>query len=300
MSADPASCHTEGVRAYYDDNSGRFERLGQGGTSIHRAVWGPGATTPAAAFHYVDELILSELSKLDAVTGPLRVVDLGCGLGASLVYLATRRDIRGEGITISPRQAGRAAELIDAAALGGKVRCRQGDFLALPPDLTGADLAFSIEASVHSPDGLAFFREAGRAVRPDGMFIVCDDFLAPRTGPLSKTEQRWLDEFRLGWRIGSLVSVEQARALALTSGLELTHDLDLTPYLELGRPRDRWIRLLMAALRPFQPRGEYWRSLLGGNALQLALAGGVLQYRFLSFRRRRDAATDNKSTASPT
>jgi SAM-dependent methyltransferase len=290
MAADPAACHTERVRAYYDDNSGRFERLGQGGASIHRAVWGPGTTTRAAAFHYVDGLILSELSALPGIP---KVVDLGCGLGASLMYLAARRQIRAEGITISPRQAERAAQLIAAAGsaaaaaaapLLGTVRCRQGDFLALPPDITGAQLAFAIESSVHSPDAAAFFAEAARALAPAGRFIVCDDFLAPRAAPHSKTEQRWLDEFRMGWRIGSLITVEQARQLAGSSGLELIQDVDLTPHLELGRPRDRCIRLLLAALRPLRLRGEYWRSLLGGNALQLALAGGVLQYRYLVFQ----------------
>ena len=283
MSADLAARHSEGVRRYYDQNLERFERLGQGKTSIHRAVWGPGIDTRQAAFHYVDELILAQLRPLG---GTPKVVDLGCGVGASLVYLASQLDIHAEGITISPRQAERAARLIAAARPLGKVRCRQGDYLALPPDITDADLAFSIEAVVHSPDLTRYFREAARALRPGGKLIVCDDFLADRATSPSRVEQRWLDEFRQGWRIGSLVTVAKARALALAEGLELVDDLDLSPHLELRRPRDRWISLLMIALRPLKPRGEYWLSLLGGNALQLALEAGVLQYRFLTFQRR--------------
>lgn len=287
MPADSAACHTDGVRAYYDDNSARFERLGQGGASIHRAVWAPGISTRQAAFHHVDEIILGELAE---VPGAPTVVDLGCGLGASLMYLAQRRDLRGEGITISPRQAARAAELIAGANLKGQVRCRQGDFLALPADLGEAQLAFAIESSVHSPDGAGFFREAARVLRPGGKLVVCDDFLAATGGPLSGTQQRWVEDFRQGWRVGSLVSVAEARALGQAVGLELVRDRDLTPYLELDRPRDRWIRLLVGALRPFRPRSEYWRALLGGDALQRALKGGVLQYRVLTFQRRATTA----------
>src|SRR5438045_725041 len=78
MSEAEAGAHTEGVRRYYDDNSARFERHGQGGASIHRAVWGPGVASRAAAFHHVDELILQSLRGLGLAP---RVVDLGCRPG---------------------------------------------------------------------------------------------------------------------------------------------------------------------------------------------------------------------------
>src|SRR5688572_25031156 len=98
MPADPGQSHSDQVRTFYERNSERFERLGQGGTSFHRAVWGPGTVTRQDAFHYVDELILSRLRPLG---GTPKVVDLGCGVGASLLYLAARMEITGEGITIS-------------------------------------------------------------------------------------------------------------------------------------------------------------------------------------------------------
>ena len=56
-----AADHAHRVRRYYDDNAAAFEGLGQGGASIHRAIWGPGVSTREAAFHHVDELILEAL-----------------------------------------------------------------------------------------------------------------------------------------------------------------------------------------------------------------------------------------------
>jgi hypothetical protein len=73
--------------------------------------------------------------------------------------------------------------------------------------------------------------------------------------------------------------------LAAAHGLVLTRDLDLTSALELRRPRDRWISLLVAAGRIGRPSGKYWESLVGGNALQWALVRGLLSYRFLELRR---------------
>jgi cyclopropane fatty-acyl-phospholipid synthase-like methyltransferase len=273
--------HAQGVRRYYDKNATVFERLGQGGASIHRAVWAPGVTTRAAAMHHVDELLLGMLDG-DRPT----VVDLGCGLGASLLYLAERVDIVGEGITISPRQAARASELVAAAGAGDRVRCREGNYLAVPADLAAtADLTFSIEAFVHSPDADGYFREAARTLRPGGRLVVCDDFLASSEPPASARGARWLAEFRSGWHVGSLLTVAQVSAIAAGHGLHLVRDQDLTPYLELRRPRDRVITALVALGRPLRPGNEYWLSLLGGNALQLALTHGLLHYRFLEFRR---------------
>ena len=93
--------------------------LGTGGTEgvIHRAVWGPGVTSAAGAFHYVDDRIADIIEGLepgpavirDASEPRLRLLDLGCGVGASLCHIARRLDASGTGITLSPVQARLAA-----------------------------------------------------------------------------------------------------------------------------------------------------------------------------------------------
>jgi cyclopropane fatty-acyl-phospholipid synthase-like methyltransferase len=275
------AAHAENVRRYYDQNTAAFDRLGQGGASIHRAVWGPGVTTRPEAFHHVDELILAALPA--GVAEP-RVVDLGCGLGASLMYLAGRAPIRGEGLTISPRQAEGATRLLAGAGLGDRVRCREGNYLDVPEELHGtANLVFSIEAFLHSPDAAGYFREAARVLRPGGRLLVCDDFLTARAPSAPPREARRLEAFRDGWRVGSLLTVEQVREAAAGHGLELTGDVDLTPHLELRRPRDRFIAALVAAGRPLRLRGEYWKMLSGGDALQWCLLNDLLNYRVLTF-----------------
>lgn len=278
-----AAALTERVKRYYDNNAAAFERLGQGGSCIHRAVWGPGVITRTEAFHHVDELILGSVPP--ELLRPA-ILDLGCGLGASLLYLAGRIDMTGEGITISRAQAARAAQIIAEAGAGERVRCRQGDFLALPEDLAGsADLAFSVEAFIHSPDADRYFQQAVRALRPGGRLVLCDDFLTSATPPDTPRGRRWLEEFRVGWHAGSLLTVEQVREVAARHGLTVVREVDLTPFLELRRPRDRWIGLLVRAGRVFGPTGPYWQSLVGGNALQRALIHGLLSYRFLELRR---------------
>jgi cyclopropane fatty-acyl-phospholipid synthase-like methyltransferase len=273
------------VRQYYDRNTSRFERYGQGGAFVHRAVWGPGVSTSQEAFSYIESLILSELTRFQAAP---TVLDLGCGLGASLIYLADRAPIVGEGITISPVQAARAARLVEEAGLAKRVRCRVGNYLALPDDLHDVDLAFSIEAFIHSPNAQDYFGQAAHVLRPAGRLVICDDFLASTSlHEIPARAGRWLDEFRRGWHAGSLISAEQARELGGRVGLKLVGDTDLTPYLRLDHLHDRLLRFAVnfARLARILGRGKYWDAIVGGTALQHALKARVLTYRVLTFDR---------------
>ena len=172
------------------------------------------------------------------------------------MYLAQRADLRGEGITLSGQQATHAAHLIAEAGVGDRVRCRQGDYLSVPDDLSGSsDLTFSIEAFIHGPDARGYFRQAARTLRPGGTLVLCDDFLAATALPTSQRATQQLDDFRTGWHVGSLLTVDQVRELAAEYGLVLTRDLDLTPELELRRPRDRWISALVTCGRLVRPTG---------------------------------------------
>ena len=89
------------VRRYYDRHTDNFVAHGRGGAvgALHRAVWGPGADGADAAFRYVENQILEHLRTLPHGADPAHVVDLGCGVGASLCYLAERLPILGTGIT---------------------------------------------------------------------------------------------------------------------------------------------------------------------------------------------------------
>jgi cyclopropane fatty-acyl-phospholipid synthase-like methyltransferase len=243
--------------------------------------------------HWVDELLLEELATLGEAK---HVLDLGCGLGASLIYLAHRANVRGTGITLSSVQARRARELIAEANLGSSLVCLHGDFHELDPALSNVDLAFAIESFVLSPDASRFFEQCRRAVRHGGRLVICDDFLTDDR-ELTKVERSQVRRFRHGWRVDSLLSVAQAAALASRNGFRLRRELDLTPHLELRRPRDLVIKAVVKALGWLDEEFEYLASLRGGDALQDALGSRAITYRVLVFEREPTPAIKAAPTA---
>ena len=290
----------EDIRRYYDRHTPAFLTFGQGGSagSIHRAVWGPGTTTRLEAFHYVDDLIAGlARSLLSRRPAPLHLVDLGCGVGASLCYLAERLPMRGTGVTLSPVQSRIAAERIRDAGLSDRVRCLEGDYTALPSGVEPADLAYAIESFVHGPAPERFFAECSRLVRPGGLLVICDDARRLATSPAA---ERSVERFCRGWHINTLLRADELRALAHAAGFEHESVTDLSPWLELRRTRDRAIGfagtvfeglgrglrpLLGRDLRVSQRISTRYGYLLGGSALQRCLARGWIGYDFTVFRR---------------
>lgn len=278
------SDHKEQVKRYYDRNTRRFLAHGEGGKelAIRRSVWAPGIEERAGAMQYVNSRILQEMREI----GARRVVDLGCGVGGSILYLAARQSGSYTGVTLSPLQAQMAREILGAIE-GAETTILAGDFS--DGDFWGGllspiDLAFAIEATVHVADLEGVLAGAAGALRRGGRLIVMDDFLAEREAASSR-ERRWLREFREGWRAAGLRRVSDLRALASRHGFEQVREENFTPYLELDRPRDLAARLFINLFRWWPGRGAWFSNLYGGNALQLGLKHGIIQYRYLVLER---------------
>ena len=275
---------TAEIRRYYDRHTRLFVRFGQGGRdgAIHRAVWGQGVTTRSESFHYVDDQIADLTRSMAAASGTLHLVDLGCGVGASLCYLADRLPVRATGITLSPVQAQLANQRIHEAQLSDRVTCIQGDYCEIPSSVEPADLAYAIESFVHAPAPHLVLAACARLIRPHGLLVICDDF---RRAVSDQAAARAIDQFRRGWHINTLLCRQELRDLAQAAGFEHEWTLDLSPALEVRRTRDRAISMLAAVADwiPFGARRIDY--LVGGAALQECLLNGWIGYDLAVFRK---------------
>lgn len=285
MSAEPEPRFDPGqVRDYYDRHTAAFVSHGHGAEAgaIHRAVWGPGVSSRAQAFHHVEDRLTEIIRGLPEVDGrPLHVVDLGCGVAGSACYLAARLPVRVTGITISPVQARLAQARIREAGLSDRVVCIEGDYNQLPAAVGTADLAYAIESFVHGPTPDRFFAQCLELLRPGGVLVIGDDFRR-RTG--DPRAVRAIERFCRGWHVNALLDREAVRSLARTHGFRHDSTVDLTPYLELRRTRDRVLNALLPLLRRLPVDARRFDYVSGGSTLQECLARGWVGYDFVTFR----------------
>lgn len=273
------------VQHYYDSNTTRFEGHESAVCdAVHRGVWAPGVHSQQQAFGYVNELILQVARSLPQ---PLRVLDMGCGIGGTLFALGRALTLEGLGVTLSPVQVEMAQLRAQRLGLASSCQFVRADYLHLPT-MAPRSLAYAVESFVHGPDPERFFESAAGALQAGGYLVMCDDFLTGLGAEVQHTNSRQgrlLHDFRRGWQVGSLVTVDWARRAAARFGLELLDGQNLTPHLRLRTLWDRWISLCVQLFGGLPYSSPGWDSWVGSHGVQMGLVEGLLEYQFLVFRR---------------
>jgi tocopherol O-methyltransferase len=97
------------VADHYDELDPFYREIW--GRHVHHGYWATGRETPERAVEALVDLLAERLGLAQGQ----RACDVGCGYGATAIYLALRHGVLVTGVTISPVQAERAR-----AATGGR------------------------------------------------------------------------------------------------------------------------------------------------------------------------------------
>ena len=95
------------VSVYYEKNTARFLRFGGGGDvgAIHRKVCAPEVKTKNEAFLYINRCIEGTIQDyFVSASSPLRIIDLGCGVGGTALWLSEHLNAFVTGISNNPLQ----------------------------------------------------------------------------------------------------------------------------------------------------------------------------------------------------
>lgn len=285
--------YAKDVREYYEHNSAWFAlvRRRNHNPAIHRPVWADGIYTRQDALNYVNLQIARQVDILRVTTEPkcLKVLDLGCGFGATIHYLARQfgPTVQAVGMTISPHQAHLARDRAATSALAN-VHLIEGDFQSVPL-VGGVDLVCSVEAFAHAFSPQRYLAEVARLLRPGGRLILCDDFrVSSSPAGNGRAAQRWIELFQKGWHVPHLLTVSDLLTLARQHKLEAVDNIDFSPYLAMRSFPRSMIPLFDAAMTHSGPLTATLESVLGGFALEECLRQGLVQYRFLVLQKMND------------
>jgi ubiquinone/menaquinone biosynthesis C-methylase UbiE len=150
-----------------------------------------------------------------------RVLEIGCGAGATLAVLATEFPrINVAGIDIEPRQIEFASGLL--AAQGIPADLRVGDARHLPWDDGSFDHVYVMWMIEHIRDAAAILREAQRVLRSGGTIAVTEtDYTTFKVTPLSvdwdHVEQAQFEHFA---RYGNPIAGRQLGVLLSQAGFK--------------------------------------------------------------------------------
>lgn len=120
-----------------------------------------------------------------------KLIDLGCGLGATLRSFARRLPrARLLGVTRVPWQVEQATLLNEQAGCTEQVRIVEGDYEDTILPRANYDGAYALESScyAHGADKAALLAEAHRLLKPGARLVVADGFLA-RKIPSNKIQR---------------------------------------------------------------------------------------------------------------
>ncbi|KAM4076767.1 hypothetical protein ACJW30_12G089300 [Castanea mollissima] len=190
----------KGIAEFYDESSGVWEDIW--GDHMHHGFYDPDSTVDvsghrAAQIRMIDEALRFAGLSEDPTKRPKSVVDVGCGIGGSSRYIASKFGAKCQGITLSPVQAQRANALAAAQGLSDKASFQVADALEQPFPDGQFDLVWSMESGEHMPDKAKFVNELARVAAPGGTIIIvtwCHRDLAPTEESLQPWEKELLNK----------------------------------------------------------------------------------------------------------
>jgi tocopherol O-methyltransferase len=190
------------------------------GSHIHHGFW-EADESPREA-----QLKLTErLANLARISDGNRLVDIGCGMGASSIHLANTRGCHCLGVTISALQRHWASLAAWRHGVRNRVdfRCGDAEQIELPPH--SVDVVWSIECTEHLFEKSAFFERAADWLKPGGRMAICA-WLAGDTA--SDARRQLVHDVCEGFFCPSLGTANDYERWMENAGLNVEHSLDWT------------------------------------------------------------------------
>src|SRR6266498_828234 len=164
----------EDISRYYDLSETHYRRVWDldKSRSLHYGYWDKSVKN----FHEALLNINKVLAEYAEIKGGEKVLDAGCGVGGSSLWLAKEKNCKVTGISLNEKQVYKANAFAKKYGLADKVLFEQKDYTNtfFPANLF--DVVWAIESVCYANDKTTFLKEAYRILKPGGRLIIADFF----------------------------------------------------------------------------------------------------------------------------
>lgn len=222
---DPAAAEIKArVHRYYDAATEDYLKYYQTGWH-HHMHYGFDRDLPKGG--NPTEHMVRYLARIAGLRKGERMLDAGCGVGGSSIFLAREWGVRCVGITLVESQARLAAGFARKGVPGpAHARFAVNDF-HVPAFKPGSfDAVWAVESFDHAVDKRAWVASMAALLRPGGRLIIADGFRAadPADGKQAEAYRGFLD----GWAVPHLCTAAELEAYAAAAGLATSHAEDIS------------------------------------------------------------------------
>ncbi len=189
--------------------------------SLHYGYW----DSFTKNFHQALLNINKVLSERVKIKKEDKVLDAGCGIGGSSLWLAKEKQCSVTGITLSEKQVHKASAMAKEMGLNTLVKFEQKDFTATSYQGNSFNVVWAIESVCHASDKSKFLKEAYRILDTGGRLVMADFFKAKDLkGEDATIIRRWAH----GWAIPDFSTIEEFEIQMKEAGFKNIEITDAT------------------------------------------------------------------------
>lgn len=220
----PLTDYQKKIVDYYQQNENAYKDAWalDKSLAIHYGYWDKNVQSFAQSL-----LRMNEVMAEAAMIKPNELVlDAGCGVGGSSIFLATAIGCKAIGITLSERQVEQAKQ----NAINRKVESSTVFAVMDYSNTTFPDNSFDVvwgcESICYADDKAKFIKEAFRLLKPGGRVVIADGFVSKFENNDHPFIRKWLD----GWQVNYLETMERFCGFMQEEGFANTRYSDITSF----------------------------------------------------------------------
>lgn len=206
--------HDDAVESHYTRGTLLAEilaGLAAAGKDLHALA--PDDLAPVDEFHIRGRESTVELAGRMALSASQSVLDVGCGIGGSARFLASKYGSTVVGVDLTAEYIDAGNALSARVGLADRVTLRQASALDLPFPDQSFDVVWTEHVQMNVADKRAFYTSLARVLRPGGRLLFHDVFQGPGGPPHFPVP--WADEPT----ISHLATPDEAAAIVRGVGL---------------------------------------------------------------------------------